>query len=102
MRTLTEKVNGRREWSVYGFSELQKITTDDDAILRSIIVSNALNECNIKRIGHRSFKFGSKLFLYITKDGVVVVKGLHGKIEEIKDPRLLFDRIRVVWENFHV
>ena len=98
MKTLTEKVDGRREWSVYGLSEIQKILSHKDFDhMKAIIVANALNECNIKSIGHRSFNIGSKMILYITKEGVVVIKGLQGKVEEIKDPRTLFDRIRVLW-----
>lgn len=100
MKTLTEKVNGRREWSVFGLSELQKVNTLEDHTMKAIIVVNALNECNsIKSVGHRSFKIGTKMFLYITKEGDVIVKGLHGYIEDIKDPRTIFDRIRVAWGN---
>lgn len=100
MKTLTEKVNGRREWSVYGLSELQKVSPHKDFVhLKAIIVANALSECKIKSIDPRSFNIGSKMILYITKEGVVVIKGSQGKIEEIKDPRTLFDRIRIVWGN---
>jgi len=101
MKTLTEKINGRREWTVYGLSELQKVLSHKDFDhMKAIIVSNALSECNsIKSVGHRSFKIGTKMFLYITPDGDVIVKGLQGMIEEIEDPRILFDRIRVAWGN---
>lgn len=98
-KTLTKKVNGRREWTVYGLSELQKTNTLHH--LKAIILTNALNECGLKNFGNRSFSLGSKMFLYITKDGVVIVKGHHGQIEEIKDPRNLFDRIRIVWRNIY-
>lgn len=99
MKTLTEKVDGQREWSSYGIKELQKVISHNDGSMKAIILTNALSECSIKSMGHRSFKIGSKMILYITKEGVVVVKGLQGKIEEIKDPRTLFDRIRVLWGN---
>lgn len=99
MKTLTEKVDGRREWSSYGIKELQKVISHNDDSMKAIILANALSECSIKSVGHRSFKIGSKMILYITKEGVVVIKGLQGKIEEIKDPRTLFDRIRVLWGN---
>ena len=101
MKTLTEKINGRREWSVYGLSELQKVISHKEFDhLKVIIVANALNECNsIESVGHRSFKIGTKMFLYITPKGDVIVKGLQGMIKEIKDPRTLFDRIRVAWGN---
>ena len=101
MKTLTEKVNGRREWSAYGLHEIQKIITSGEATMMAIILTNALSECGLSNFGNRSFRIGSKMFLYITLDGVVIVKGHHGQIEEIKDPRTLFDRIRIVWDNYN-
>ncbi len=99
MRTLTEKVNGRREWSLYGLNELKKVSSNANKYMNAIILTNALSECGLKNFGNRSFRIGSKMFLYITLDGVVIVKGHHGLIEKIEDPRLLFDRIRIAWRN---
>ena len=99
MKTLTEKVNGRREWSVYGLSELQKATILKDDAQKAIILTNALSECGIKSFGHRSFKVSPVMLLYVTKDGITLIKGSQGLIEEINDPTVLFDRIRVVWDN---
>ena len=98
MNTLTEKVNGRREWSAYGLSELQKV---NDESMKAIILTNALSECGIKSIGHRSFKISPSpmMILYVTKKGNTLIKGSQGVIEEVNDPRVLFDRIRVVWGN---
>lgn len=96
MNTLTEKVNGRREWSAYGLSELLKV--NDDA-MKTIILTNALSECGIKSVGHRSFKISPVMGLYVTKEGTTLIKGSQGLIEEINDPTVLFDRIRVVWGN---
>lgn len=97
--TLTEKVNGRREWSSYGLNELQKVSSNANKYMNAIILTNALTECGLKNFGNRSFQIGSKMFLYITADGVVVVKGHHGQIEEIKDPTVIFERIRILWGN---
>ena len=101
-KKLTEKINGRREWSVYGLNELDMGSKmkSDSGPFKAIIISNALSECGLKCFGHsRSFRIGSKMFVYITKEGVVVVKGIQGVIEEIDDPRTLFDRLRIVWGN---
>jgi len=92
-KKLTEKINGHREWSVYGLNEL------DSGLFKAIIISNALSECAIKNIGHRTFKIDPRIIITITKEGVVIIKGLDGEIERVNDPRTLFDRLRIVWGN---
>lgn len=101
-KKLTEKINGRREWSIYGLDELSKQANSDikdSGLFRAIIITNALSECAIKNVGHRTFKVGSKLIITVTKEGVVIIKGLHGEIERVNDPITLFDRLRIVWGN---
>lgn len=98
MKTLTEKVNGRREWSFYGLNEIQSV--DDDLTL-SIIISNALFECGLKCLEHRKFRLGEDLFLFVKDTGDVLIERQGEVIEKLKDPNTLFDRIRVVWENFY-
>ena len=94
---LTEKVNGRREWSVYGLNELNKT---NDEMMKIIVLTNALCECGLETIGNRHFRLNSKpqIFLYVKKDGSVLIKS-PSYYEEVKDPRTLFDRIRVAWGN---
>ena len=109
MKTLTEKVNGRREWSFYGLEELDRNSKreDEDAeIFKAIIVSNALQECGLKPVyqGSHLFWLNKKIFLRVTKKGhVIVAKHLtdseHTFIEMIEDPKVIFDRIRIIWGN---
>ncbi len=104
MKTLTEKVNGRREWSVYGLSELQK---SEHEMMTLIVITNALSECGLKPTKHdsRMFWLSQDLFVRATRQGILIGKEDCGSkeneiiLEKVKDPRTLFDRIRVVWGN---
>jgi hypothetical protein len=102
MKTLTEKVNGRREWSAYGLYEIQRIKTDD--LMLIIIISNALLECGLKATeqNSRMFLLSKDLFVRATRKGIIIGKDSYGSeiiFETVKDPRTLFERIRVVWGN---
>jgi hypothetical protein len=106
MKTLTEKVEGRREWSLYGLHELKKTNSD---FLSSILISNALGECGLKPSPYNSrmFWLSKKLFIRVTSNEVILGLDSQGVdddeiiLERIVDPHTLFDRIRVVWDNHH-
>lgn len=100
MKTLTEKVNGKREWSSYGLSELEKTSSNEDGMMKIIVLTNALCECGLEVIGNRHFilKSKPKIFLYVKKDGNILIKS-PPYYDEVEDPRTLFDRIRFAWSN---
>ena len=97
MKTLTERVNGRREWTLYGLNELENAS---DEMMKIIILTNALCECGLESIGNRHFRLNStpQIFLYVKKDGNILIKSPPYQ-DEVEDPRTLFDRIRVAWTN---
>ena len=104
MNTLTEKVNGRREWSAYGLTELQK---SEHEMMTLIVITNALSECGPKATKHdsRMFWLSENLFVRATRKGILIGEDSCGVdkdeiiLETVKDPRTLFDRIRVIWGN---
>ena len=106
MKTLTEKVNGRREWSVYGLNELHN---SEHEMMTLIVITNALSECGLKPTKHdsRMFWLSESLFVRATRKGILIgedscgVEGDEIILETVKDPRTLFDRIRVIWDNCH-
>ena len=103
-KKLTEKNNGRREWSTYGLHELQK---SEHEMMTLIIITNALLECGLKATVHdsRMFWLSESLFVRATRKGIIIGEDSCGVdndeviLETIKDPRTLFDRIRIVWGN---
>lgn len=106
MKTLTEKVNGHRQWSFYGLSELAKQDPNhkDSDIIKAIIISNALQECGLKSThDSRMFWLNQKMFLRVSTKGAVLICKTDAPndepLERIVDPRTLFDRIRVAWDN---
>lgn len=108
MKTLTEKVNGQREWSVYGLHEIQRIKADEeDDLMILIVISNALSECGLNATKHDSRKFwlSKDLFVKATLKGILIGKDSCGVdddeiiLETVKDPTILFERIRVIWGN---
>ena len=110
MKTLTEKVNGRRQWSFYGLSELsnQELSNHKDSgIFKAIIISNALLECGLKSTHHdsRMFWLNQEMFVRVNNKGVVLICKVDSPddepIEKVVDPTTLFDRIRIVWDNCH-
>ena len=109
MKTLTEKVNGRREWSFYGLSELEKQDTSnhkDSGIFKAIIISNALLECGLKSThDSRMFWLNQEMFVRVNNKGVALICKVDSPddepIEKVVDPTTLFDRIRIVWDNCH-
>jgi hypothetical protein len=104
MNTLTEKVNGRREWSAYGLTEIQK---SEHEMMTLIVITNALSECGLKSTKHdsRMFWISQHLFVRATRQGTLIGKDACGSdgdeviLETVKDPRTLFERIRVIWGN---
>jgi hypothetical protein len=108
MKTLTEKVNGRRQWSFYGLSELAKQDPNhkDSGIFKAIIISNALLECGLKSThDSRMFWLNQEMFVRVNNKGAVLICKVDSPddepIEKVTDPRTLFDRIRIVWNNCH-
>lgn len=106
MKTLTEKIDSRREWSSYGLSELAKQDPNhkDSGIIKAIIISNALQECGLKSShDSRMFWLNQEIFVRVNNKGAVLICKTDAPndepIERIVDPRTLFDRIRVVWGN---
>jgi hypothetical protein len=108
MKTLTEKVNGRRQWSFYGLSELAKQDPNhkDSGPIKALIISNALQECGLKSThDSRMFWLNQEMFVRVNNKGAVLICKLDSPddepIEKVTDPRTLFDRIRIVWDNCH-
>jgi len=108
MKTLTEKVNGRRQWSFYGLSELQTLDPNhrDSGIFKAIIISNALQECGLKSThDSRMFWLNQEMFVRVNNKGAVLICKVDSPddepIEKVVDPTTLFDRIRIVWDNCH-